>query len=404
MKRSTGIKTTILFLFFISIVSNSFAQEYSSTTFFPNISKTWTKIAPRPALFMGRFLRPKCSGGPLCKGTPLSCSPGDTKFYFCVKGGTANNLLIFFNGGGACWDSMNCLYIPTYSKEINTTVEGLNQADGIFDMNHSANPFKDWSFVFIPYCTGDMHWGSNDKAYPDNLNLYGGEPFTIHHRGFDNFLVVLKWMTGNFKKPDNIFVTGSSAGSYGAILGFPYIQKVYPSSKVNMLGDAGSGVISEDFKTESINNWGFQSNLPVWISGFDRPFSEYTIADMYKMMADYYSDSNLAQYTTAWDSVQTFFYNIMLNIDEPAKWFQLDSVECDWHHQMIDSFNDAAEATNYRYYIGEGSDHTLLGSDKFYKEESAGVPFVEWVNSMIGNQDGIPRENAACPDCMNPCQ
>jgi len=403
MRRLTGIKTVILFLFLIAFASNAFPQEHSSTSFLSYIPKTWTKITPNPIYYEGRILRPKCSGGPVCGEWPLSCSPADTQFYFFAKGGSVNNLLIFFNGGGACWDSMNCIYLTTYSKKIDVTINALNQADGIFNTDHPANPFKDWSFVFIPYCTGDMHWGSNDMKYPDDLNWYGGGTYTIHHRGFDNFLVVLRWITRNFKGPDKIFVTGSSAGSSGAIFNFPHIREAFPTSEVSILGDSFSGVVSEDFVAASLNHWKFQSNLPAWIPGFEAPFSIETIFHLYKMIADYYSSSKVAQYTTAWDSVQTLFYNIMLNIDDPIKWVNLEAVECDWHNQTVQNVSDAAGASNYRFYLGEGSDHTILGSEKLYEEDSASVPFVEWVTSMGGTQNGVPWENAACPDCLNLC-
>ena len=223
-----------------------------------------------------------------------------------------------------------------------------------------------------------------------------------------NFLVVLKWITGNFRRPHKIFVTGSSAGSYGAILGFPYIQEAYPKSKVSILGDAGNGVITEDFHSLYINNWNIQANLPAWIPGLERPFSEYDIDEMYKMIADYYPHRKLAQYTTAWDWNQTFFYNVMLNLHDPDQWLNWFVVWCDWHEQMINYVYSAAEAPNYRYYIGAGMDHTIMGYNKFYEEDSAGVSFVDWISAMVGNQGGtrghggIPWENLECLDCGQP--
>lgn len=53
-------------------------------------------------------------------GLTPSCaaSPGsDSEFSFFVKAGTVNKLVIYFQGGGACWDTMNCLYVSTYSEE-----------------------------------------------------------------------------------------------------------------------------------------------------------------------------------------------------------------------------------------------------------------------------------------------
>jgi len=355
--------------------TSSFAGNPESKPFLSHISKTWTEITPGPTEFMGRDLNPTCSGAP---GT-------DPTFKFFVKGGSTNNLIVFFDGGGACWNTMNCIYAQTYSPEADETIEDLIQGSGIFDLSNPANPFIDWNFVFIPYCTGDIHWGSADKKYPGS---FVEDDYTIHHRGFDNFLVVLKWILENFVEPHKIFVTGSSAGSYGALLGFPYIQEAYPESRVSMLGDAGLGVVTEDFQNSQIYNWGFQENLPAWIPGFEKPFSDYSIAEMYKMIAAHYPHSKIGQYTTAWDSTQAFFYNVMINSNNPLRWSHYTPVWCDWHDRMLEHADLAAQAPNYRFYIGAGTDHTIMAYAKFYEENSAGVFFVDWIKAMLEDPEG----------------
>jgi pectinacetylesterase len=398
MKKVIGF-VTIVFLacLLIQVGAPSYAKGPKSKPFLPDISPNWAEIVPEPTEFMGRNLTPTCIGYP----------GEDSTFSFFTKGGTVNNLVVFFDGGGACWDTMNCLYAPTCSLTVDESIAELEAAGGIFDTDNPNNPFKNWSFVAIPYCTGDIHWGSNDVEYVDYLNKLGGN-VTLHHRGFDNFLVVLKWITENFKKPHKIFVTGSSAGRYGATLGFPYLQETYPKTKVSLLGDAGNGVVSEDFKNFFIFNWGIQPNLPTWISGFDLPFSAIDMAEIYNLIADYYPHRKVGQYTTAWDWNQTFFYNVMLNILDPEIWDTWQPVWCDWHDQMIDLVYAASETPNYRYYIGAGSDHTIMGYDKFYEEVSAGILFLDWIEVMVGNQGGthghggVPWENVECTECLDP--
>lgn len=389
MKKSAYLKIVTFFLFSMLLVSVSFADG-------PEIPKDWTMITPGPTKYMGRNLTPTCSGYP----------DTNPEFSFFVKGGTVNNLVIFFDGGGACWDSNNCLYYPTYTMEVTETVDLLSGAGGIFDLRNptNPNPFKDWSFVFIPYCTGDIHVGSSDHEYPGP----SGQNITIHHRGFDNFLVVLKWITKNFKQPHNIFVTGTSAGGYGAIFGFPHIKEAFPRSSVYVLGDAANGVLGEDFKTRGIYNWNIQ--LPEWIPGFKKGYNpDLTMDFIYEKIAAYYPLSKLAQYTTAWDNNQTFFYNVMLNINDPANWANWPLGWCEWHNKMLGYTHEtAAEAPNYRYYIGAGMDHGIMVYDKFYEEDSAGVSFVDWVNAMVGNHGGThghggtPWENSECVDCNPP--
>lgn len=397
MRLRLYVKVVVFTLSVFLVSSSAFAGNSKAKPFVPDLPYSWTEITPGATEFMGRELSPTCSGAP---GT-------DATFKFFVKGGPVNNLVVFFDGGGACWDTMNCIYAKTYSCEADETADGLAMAGGIFDMDNPANPFKGWNFVFIPYCTGDIHWGSSDTIY----HGYGKDPsdYTIHHRGFDNFLVVLKWITENFKKPHSILVTGSSAGSYGALMGFPYIQEAYPKSFASMLGDAGLGVVTDTFQNTQIYNWGFEENLPLWIPGFERPFSDYSIAEMYKMIARYYPHRKIGQFTTAWDATQTFFYNVMINTLDPTKWNNFMPVWCDWHNQMLGYAHLAAEAPNYRYYIAAGQYHTIMGYPEFYEEGSAGgVPFIAWLEAMVENQGGtkghgaMPWRNLECIDCEDP--
>ncbi len=395
MKRLSLLKVGVFVLFSLVIVSISFAGGHRSKPWLPHIPEVWTKIMPDPE-FEYNGLKPGCSGCPSCISD---------EFYFFAKGGKgkrANNLIIFFQGGGACWHSNNCIYPSsyTYCPQILEEVEDLEAFEGIFDMDNPKNPFKKWSFVFIPYCTGDIHWGAYDKEYDD---VYGGGKVTIKHRGFVNFQAVLEWIAGNFNCPRKIFVTGSSAGSYGALNAFPYIKETFPQSKAYLLGDAGNGVIEEGFQNDYVNNWNPQ--YPKWI--FDPgewSLVESNIAEMYSMIGASYPHSKIAQYTTAWDETQAFFFNVMLNIESPSVWENLFPVWCYWHEQMLEHAYFTEDAPNYRYYIAAGTDHTILRSEKFYEEESAGIPFKKWVKAMVKNPLWSQGhwKNLECEDCEDP--
>jgi hypothetical protein len=58
----------------------------------------------------------------------------------------------------------------------------------------------------------------------------------------------------------------------------------------------------------------------------------------------------------------------------------------------------AAVPSNYRYYIGTGSRHTMWGSNKVYTDTTGDVPLlVDWVNAMI---DGTPAwTDVQCTNC-----
>ena len=413
MKRLNWLMVGVFFFFFMVMATICLAGGHGPRVILPDIPDGWSEIDPAEVYpdFEYNGLTPACSNCPTCLSD---------KFTFFVRKGAVNKLVVYFQGGGACWDSVNCLYSRTYTEEQIETIEMFNHTIGlgIFDTIHPANPFKDWYFVYIPYCTGDIHWGASDTVYLDVWDQIPDlDSWTIKHRGHVNFQVVLKWIQDNFEWPHEIFITGISAGSYGAIGGFPFIKEAFPLSRTNVLGDAGCGVTSEDFKINSITNWNVQ--VPNWIPGYENGYDPAkNIADVFRDYANYYPFSKVAQYTSAWDETQAWFYNLQLEndkgpiIDQPELWGDLPypDVWCDWHQQMINlAYDTAAGASNYRYYIAAGYSHTILMSPNFFSEDSAGIAFVRWLNAMVGNPFGMwggpwqgQWKNLECEDCEAP--
>ena len=324
----------------------------------PNLSAGWTKIEP--------------GGDTLCAtGTPYA---------FYVHPGTVNRLVVSFEGGGACWDDNTCsnpgLY---YDDAVDETDNPANHAEGLADLDNPENPFKDWYQVFVPYCTGDIHWGNATTTYH-----WGGVDHTINHKGFANVSAVLDWIQAGFSKPAKLFVTGFSAGAYGSVMGAAYIHALYPDVPLYQMGDAGAGVITEDFFNSGFPNWGAAETIPDWIPGLDIDWTELTMAKLYTELANYYSSDRWAQYNTANDEDQRFFYSAMGGTG-------------DWGQMMmasIDGIQDAA--TNFKAYTAPGEIHCITPWDIFYTREVNGVKFVDWLDAMVNDQ---PWDSVTCTDC-----
>ena len=144
---------------------------------------------------------------------------------------------------------------PSGSDNPNNTTTGFG------DLTNPNTPFKDWNIVFVAYCTGDIHFG-------DSLPNYGGN--TIRHRGWHNARIAEKWAREHFVAPDDLFVTGSSAGAYGAFFNAPLHIDVWPSARTSVIADAGNGIITPDFLTTpnyGFQMWNFEEHLPTNIPG-----------------------------------------------------------------------------------------------------------------------------------------
>jgi hypothetical protein len=364
----------------------------------PPANGAWQAITPGPLTVDGRTYTPSCSGFP---GT-------DPTFRFWARQGASKNTMVFFEGGGACWNDLTCSAASNQGAPqfFNPMVPpGTDPAtfDGIFRAG-AANPVADWSVVYIPYCTADIHGGSTTRTYTNLAHplLPQGTPIPIQHRGFDNFMAVLDWMKKNQGTPKNLLVTGASAGGYGATLNFPWLAKAYPSSHVFVLADASQGVTTPAFDTGPTgrSSWNTQ-----YAAAFGPNPGALRSADLLRAAAASLPDAKVAQFTTAFDSVQIFFYCAMTGeLFTPAGCSQQTALS--WYTQMVGNLlGHASVMPNFRYYVAWGDYHTILRSGLFYTEATAGVAFNDWLAQMLSNRGGTDGAggqwfSVACPGCL----
>src|SRR5262245_14581800 len=81
----------------------------------------------------------------------------------------STQLLIYLEGGVACFNQF-CDSLFSRSGMQPTS-------SGIFDRANAANPVGDWTWVYVPYCTGDVFGGEADT-------MVGGAMRSFH--GFSN--------------------------------------------------------------------------------------------------------------------------------------------------------------------------------------------------------------------------
>lgn len=199
----------------------------------------------------------------------------------------SNHLLIYLQGGGACWDWFTCYFLGGTASHLGgygasdfasdaADTTGLAQPGGFFDRSAAGNPFKDYSYVFVPYCTGDVHAG-------DNVVSLSGT--TTHFVGFRNMRAFLARLAVTFPGADRIVLAGSSAGGLGATLNWWQTQEAFTAARVDMINDSGA-IMPEDVlpqpntREETIRSaWNLAATLPPGCSAcatsFDVIFAFY---------------------------------------------------------------------------------------------------------------------------------
>lgn len=316
-----------------------------------------------------------------------------------------------------------------------------------------ANPFKNYDVVFIPYCTGDLHIGHANTVY---VNPLTGTNVTISHYGYDNVLSVLKYIQQNYTNVQTVFVTGQSAGGYGAILNYPVVREtikgINAGAQVSMLSDASNGIVPASgtpgaFFPKLASKWGVEAaqNLPTWVTGIAADYTSNaannaSMNDFFTKVAAFYSGDRLAQYAAIFDSNQRFFYNVMgqinringvgaaltysdsatsdpydfgrtystifgdsdgTSLSDGTSTSSADFTTCDWSKQAISKMKAVAAArTNYRYYLGPGDVHTITTSDTMFTLSSGGNDFTTWLTNFATGS--IPG-NVECSDNSGSC-
>lgn len=313
------------------------------------------------------------------------CARGEEFAFFVAKGST-DKIVIDFIGGGACWNAETC----DIGGPFTDSIDGLRQRairgelEGVYDRSNPNNPFKDWTHVVVPYCTGDIHWGDNTVTYQKT----NGTTFTIHHRGARNAKAVLNWLQEHYQNPENVLVTGCSAGSYGSIYWTPHIRQMYPSAHLKQLGDSGVGIITKEFFDQSFPNWNTTSYAPKWIPSLNPDLIDWknlTLEELYVRLANHYPEVNLSQFNSAYDDIQTFYYELM------------GGLATSWNGKLLQSLNYVEQKVpNFKYYVAPGSEHCVIPYNYYYTQTSNNVSFRNWFENYINDQ---LVENVVCSEC-----
>ena len=182
------------------------------------------------------------------------CSDGSQYRFWYYDSPTSNNLLISFEGGGACWDYPSCSgqagilgrrASERHPDRLHHAVQGeVRLADGQRRRpGHSAfRPKKNiatngWDMVYMPYCTGDVHVGNRVVTYTDPTGR--NPPIVFRHNGYNNTVAALNFLHTRFPSINKLLITGFSAGGVASSAIFYQARRTLVPTKAYLLNDSG---------------------------------------------------------------------------------------------------------------------------------------------------------------------
>jgi hypothetical protein len=147
----------------------------------------------------------------------------------------SHDVVVFFEGGGACWDATSCFVLRTavhIDTDFNAATLQAELSYFPFDRSDTGSPLSRPTYIFVPYCTGDLHAGMRTATY----DFFG--PRQVHHVGATNTQLVVDRVHAALPDAAHVWVVGQSAGGYGATLNFHRFVAAWPGAELSLLQDS----------------------------------------------------------------------------------------------------------------------------------------------------------------------
>jgi hypothetical protein len=309
-----------------------------------------------------------------------------TDYSVFTKAGNPEKLLIFLQGGGACWESF---------PSCNVTAEAQFPPPaaflpGIFAPTSQdgsiPNDIGNWSVVYLPYCDGSVFGGDNDVENDPNFG-------TRRHRGLRNLSAGMDVARAEFgKKLEKVLVAGSSAGGVGTAAFAPFLARFLYGNNVELFvfNDAGPLALDPEGRPDAAAaraaDWDFAKFYPESCTECD-PAGQQTEIVQWRLDND--STIRESFYETDADLTNRGFASANTPGAPVGVLTQSD------YRDILDAEHGALNAAHpdrYKRFIVSGGalplgvvfSHTALQSnDRFYGLEANGVPLYQWTNDFV---------------------
>jgi hypothetical protein len=309
------------------------------------------------------------------------CRDGTGTGYAINLNPASRKLLIYLEGGGACFNELSCLQNPESWPPNDTSLMKSLTRNWIMSRTSDNSPFKDWNLVYIPYCSGDVHTGSA-------MSGYNGEPQV----GFQNYKKDLADIIPQVPNLEQVVLTGVSAGGFGVAWNWMWTQDAFGSVPVFALDDSGPPMgpeyLAECQQQKYHALWNWTPGLHPACTECDipagkvvRPLLEATLRRRTSTrmgLLSYDEDGTIKQF---------FSYGV----DNCVNW-DAEDVPAYPYGKFSTGLAELRQAwapfPQVAAYVVNGGSHTFLSSDIASVKTGTSISMLEWINKLITQSDG----------------
>jgi hypothetical protein len=300
---------------------------------------------------------------------------------YCINGSTtgigvnfttaSSDLLVYLQPGGGCWDEATCMgacainVTTGYSTSAGTpawkTWVGTSTGT-IFDRGDTNNPFKNFNYVSVFYCTADTHAGTRvDTSF--TIPGPSGSAVHPHFVGYQNLETYLTALKATFPHPGKLVLAGQSAGGFGSYLDYDLVASRFPGQPLYMIDDSGPVLPNSDNPTgagHSYAAWGVV--VPSGCSTCMSDAGNLGLSSLATYLSTTYPDGRMALLSSLQD-------------EEIRQRYELDGSS--YAAALTAYASDVlakAPDKNWRYFLVAGDTHTMLvDTHAIAKDTSCGL-------------------------------
>jgi len=294
-----------------------------------------------------------------------SCDDGSPTG-IAVSPGTGSDLVVFLNGGGACWDYFTCYVANTaahgpFGAAQFQELAAARLPGSLLDRSLAGNPLAAATQVFVPYCTGDIHGGDSVVTY-----RAGTDSRVHHHTGRPNLIAFLRRLAATWPAPGRLVVSGASAGGYGAILNYDAFRHYWPAVPSFLVDDSGPPLGPAAVPGTLLAQWFASWRLDRVLDEACGPPCRSDLSALIPALAGRYPQDRLALLSSLQDRVIAAY----VGASGAALEAELLRVEA----------SVIAPTANFRAFLVAGDTHTMLVNPTDFTQ---GVPLLEWLGQEL---------------------
>lgn len=287
-------------------------------------------------------------------------SSDGSEWHGIFRKGTENKVVVYFFGGGV---SITPATSEGGTEFYATTMLAQDfVAQGGIGSSAEDNPFKDWSFIVIPYATGDFHAGTG---------IYEGEK-TVYHTGYNNYSAFVEQIKPYVGEPDTLLVTGFSAGGFAtSLLADDVIDRFPSAGNVTVCVDS-SLLLYDGWHDTAVDLWRTPSEISDRLTSNNIVLDSLTAlyekrGDSVKILFDCsYRDDTLMQYqsyidTEKMDKTKELGDNFQQDLKEMVTALQENIPNVGIY---IWSYREDADTHNTQHTIISSNVFDSLGNDR----------------------------------------